>query len=126
LTTDLVCLQSLSIIDHLSVNSDSLDDPDAESFEDLNNDTENPNPSGPDAKIGAADSDGFVSPPKHRLLNLPSHNLINNHPHRKVELSLRIKQATWYLSAVREAVAEKSFQYSHVMQWSNLALMNTP
>jgi hypothetical protein len=116
LTTDLVRLQSLSIIDHLSVNSDGLDDPDAESFEDLDNDTENPNPSGPDAKIGAADSDGFVSPPEHRPLNLPSHNLINNHPHRKVELSLRIKQATRYLSAVREAVAEKSFQYSHVMR----------
>jgi hypothetical protein len=111
-----ICLQSLSIIDHLSVNSDSLDDPDAQSFEDLNNDTENPNPSGPDAKIGAADSDSFVLPPKHRPLNPPSHNLINNHLDCKVELSLQIKQATWYLSAVREAVVEKSFQYSHVMQ----------
>ena len=33
------------------------------------------------------------------------------HPLRQAKLTLRIKQATQYLAAVREAVAEKSFQY---------------
>jgi hypothetical protein len=35
---------------------------------------------------------------------------------REVEMRLRIKQATRYLVLVRESVAEKSFQYSHVMR----------
>jgi hypothetical protein len=63
--------------------------------------------------IGASDSDGY---PENRPLNLPSHIALNDPPYHRVELSLRVKQATRYLSAVREAVAEKSFQYSHVMR----------
>jgi hypothetical protein len=35
---------------------------------------------------------------------------------RRARLVLRKKQAAWYLAAVREAVAEKSIQYSQVMR----------
>jgi len=49
---------------------------------------------------------------------LPSTHCPDGHSDRKMELTLRIKQATRYLAAIREAVAEKSFQYAHVMRKS--------
>lgn len=73
-----------------------------------------------------ADLDGVVSqgnatdddrlPPENRTVILPSTHMPHAHALRKTELTLRIKQASKYLTAIREAVAEKSFQYSHVMR----------
>lgn len=114
LTTDLVRLHALSAVDQPGFSDIcTLEDPHAEAFEDLDNDIVNINPSGSDSVIGYSDSACY---PEQRPLNLPSHNSTEDPPYRKVELSLRVKQATQYLCAVREAVAEKSFQYSNVMR----------
>jgi hypothetical protein len=114
LTTDLVRLQTLSVIDHPGFsNTSGLEDPQAELFEDLDDDIENTTPSCSDFMISGSDSASY---PEHRPLSLPSHNSTEDPPYSKVELSLRVKQASQYLSAIQEAVAEKSFQYSHVMR----------
>jgi hypothetical protein len=55
-------------------------------------------------------------PPERRPVILPSTHMPNAIILRKSELRLRIKQATQYLTMLREAIAEKSFQYSHVMR----------
>jgi hypothetical protein len=113
LTTDLICLQTLSVIDHPGFsNTNGLKDPRAESFEDLDNDIENTTPSCSDFMISGSD---LASYPEYRPLSLLSHNSTEDPPYSKVELSLRVKQASQYLSAIQEAVAEKLFQYSHVM-----------
>jgi hypothetical protein len=57
-----------------------------------------------------------ILPPERRAIMLPLTHFPNGHPDRTVELTLRINQATRYLAAIREAVAEKSFQYAHVMR----------
>lgn len=70
-----------------------------------------------DTRDGRSDPDSDSEiPPERRPLILPSSHLQNNQTLRKIELSLRIKQASQYLTAVREAVAEKSFQYSQIMR----------
>jgi len=70
-------------------------------------------PSGPDE---ASEIEHVAVPPKLRALHLPSsHKKNDHHPLCQAELTLRIKQATQYLAAMREAVAEKSFQYLHIM-----------
>jgi hypothetical protein len=57
-------------------------------------------------------------PPERIPLHLPSSYNTNTtaHPLRQAELALRVKQATRYLAALRDAIAQKSFQYSHVMR----------
>jgi hypothetical protein len=57
----------------------------------------------------------IMLPPEQRSVIFPSSHLQIGHSLGKKELSLCIKQATRYLAAIREAMAEKSFQYSHVM-----------
>ena len=54
--------------------------------------------------------------PEHHQIILPSTHMLDNRSLCKEELRLWIKQATRYLSAIREGVAEKSFQYAHVMR----------
>ena len=55
-----------------------------------------------------------ILPPERRLVILPSHCL--NHPLRAIELSLRKQQASRYLNALWGAIADKSFQYSHIIR----------
>lgn len=57
-----------------------------------------------------------VLPPERRALILPSTHFPKDHPLRSSELRLRLNQAAGHLAAVREIVAEKSFQYSHVLR----------
>ena len=57
-----------------------------------------------------------IIPPERRPLILPSTHLPQGHPLRDVELRLRIARADAQLAAIREAVAEKSFQYSHILK----------
>jgi hypothetical protein len=54
--------------------------------------------------------------PKGRLLPIPSNYLTGHHPHRHVELALRVRQASRCLQALRDTIADKSFQYSHVIR----------
>ena len=117
LTTDLLRLQSLQPdLDHTqSMEIDDVEEPFAESFDNLDEEAGEPDPSGPDQLQDASEPNTI--PPERRPLHLPSsHNTAPDHPLRQAELTLRIEQATQYLSALRDAIAQKSFQYSQVMR----------
>lgn len=117
LTTDLVSLQSIQPTFHHTelLETYDVEDPHAKSFDDLGDEFGEANhPSGPDE---TGEIEHVAVPPEHKALHLPSsHKKNDQHPLRQAELTLRKKQATRYLAAVREAVAEKSFQYSHIMR----------
>ena len=121
LTTDLLRLQSLRS-NHIELTEPDYleDEPDVDLFDNLDDEVVEADPSqtGQDQSNDErdADSDHSALPPERRPLHLPSHNANPHHSLRKAELTLRIKQATRYLTALREAIADKSFQYSHVMQ----------
>ena len=51
-----------------------------------------------------------------RIISIPSRWSMAVHPFRPIELKLRIKQAAASISALRDLIAEKSFQYSHVIR----------
>ena len=96
---------------------DDVGEPDASSFDNLD---EEPTQAAPDqtsqgSRVGRPETN-YEVPPERRPLVLPSSHMGNDQGMRKAELNLRIKQASRYLAAVREAVAEKSFQYSQVMR----------
>ncbi|KAF8799621.1 hypothetical protein BYT27DRAFT_7227787 [Phlegmacium glaucopus] len=55
---------------------------------------------------------GLEAPELHQVV-MPSNMLEDGHPLRSVELSLRKQQAERYLNTLREAIADKSFQFSH-------------
>ena len=57
-----------------------------------------------------------ILPPKRLLIAMPSNCLPEGHPLCEVELSLQIKQAFQYLDALREAIADKYFLFSHVIR----------
>ena len=116
LTADLIRLQSLqSNLNHPGLTLP--DEPYDESFDSLDDEIDSAEPSAPDQLIDVTDPDQIALLPERRPLHLPSsHNTTQNHPLCQAELTLRIKQATQYLAALRNAIAEKSFQYSHVMR----------
>lgn len=119
LTTDLILLQSL----HSALNKtastvrNDVEDPHDESFDDFNDQDEEADPFGEDQVLGCNDPD-LELPPERVPLHLPSSHgtTVTHHTHRQAELDLRVKQATRYLAALRDAIAQKSFQYSHVMR----------
>jgi hypothetical protein len=93
-----------------------VEEPHDELFDDSDEEVEEADPSDPDQLVDASDPE-IVLPPERIPLHLPSsYTTTTNHPFRKAELDLRIKQATRYLAALRDAIAQKSFQYSHVMR----------
>lgn len=95
-------------------------------FDDLNENSEasggglgpdpDPNLAGPSRPRGVRGNDNDEILPESRHVILPSTHMRDNKPLCKAELNLRIKQATRFLQAIRDAVAEKSFQYSHVLR----------
>ena len=113
LTTDLVHLQSLHSALHRTTSSVE-NDLEEESFDDSDEDTDR---SGRDQILEGRDPE-LDLPPERIPLHLPSSHDANtfNHPFRQAELGLRVKQAIRYLAALRDAIAQKSFQYSHVMR----------
>ena len=116
LTTELIHLQSLQSALHQTASttvSNAVEDPHEESF---NDDDGEVDPSGEDQLSDERDSE-LDLPPERMPLNLPSSYNTNAtaHPFRQAELGLRVQQATRYLAALRDAIAQKSFQYSHVM-----------
>ena len=100
---------NLSGADHLST-----EEADSSAFDNLDDESNEPEPD-PDSEHQVR-QDNDVLPPEQRSVIFPSTHLQIGHPLGKKELALRIKQATRYLAAIREAVAEKSFQYSHIMR----------
>jgi hypothetical protein len=59
---------------------------------------------------------GDVVPVESRTLPMPSTCNFPHPPHRAMELTLRARQAHRHLKALRGAIADKSFQYSHVIR----------
>jgi hypothetical protein len=118
LTTDLIHLQSLrSILNQIGfTETDVVDEPHEDSFNDSDDDVGEADSSGQDQVVDGDPDLGL--PPERIPIHLPSsHNTTTTrHPLRQAELNLRIKQATRYLAALRDAIAQKSFQYSHVMR----------
>ena len=127
LTSDLIHLNSLQPNLHhtQSTAMDHEEDPHTESFDDLDDEVD-ADSSQPDQLPDAGDPDNPAIPPKRRPLHLPSsHSTPSDHPLYKAELTLRVKQATRYLTTLRDAIADKSFQYSHVMRLAPSKAMRT-
>ena len=92
-------------------------DPDL--FDNLDDDeAETPHPDS-DSDSGS-DSHPQLGPlcgaPEDQFIPFPSNLDTCNNTLRKKELEARIHQATRNLIAIRELIAEKSFQYTHVMR----------
>jgi len=120
LTAEFLLLQTLfNVHGEGGLVTGHMEEGDPTAFDNLDDDPVDPGPE-PDSRARRKDNpnDLEVLPPERRTIMLPSTHFSEVHPLRKLELTLRIKQATRYLAAIREAVAEKSFQYSHVMRKS--------
>jgi hypothetical protein len=65
---------------------------------------------------GVAESECNVTRPEHRILSMPSTWPSGDNSYRAVELELRIHQAARSLETLRDLIADKSFQYSHVIR----------
>lgn len=70
----------------------------------------------PDEASNSADVGDANVAPERRPLLMPSTCLPKEHSLSNVELRLRKNQAIRYIMALREVIAEKSFQYSHVIR----------
>jgi len=64
----------------------------------------------------AVEPEPTIMPPESRQLSIPSTWQSTNIAYGAVELELRMSQADKTLQALREAIADKSFQYSHVIR----------
>lgn len=89
---------------------------DPESVELFDDEDDNSSLQVQDTESAMDSSDATCVPPERRALPLPSNHPHSNHPDRQVELKLRIQQASRYLSVLRESIADKSFQYSHIIR----------
>ena len=114
LTTDLILLQSSQpAFDQQVTLPPNIYDAE-DSFDDIEDEDQEPDADA-DAASQLPQADD-VTQLEQKSLHLPSSHLPNEHPLCQSELFLRIKQASRCLAAIREAVAEKSFQYSHVIR----------
>ena len=103
----------------------------AAAFDDLDDDEEARDtesdetlPSTREGKRPAA-ADNLFSLPEERLIVLPSNSEQCDAIHTQMELKLRIEQADKCLQALRDAIADKSFQYSHVIRAAPRKSVNT-
>jgi len=64
----------------------------------------------------AASVEDKIEPIQSRMVPIPSTSDNANPAHSSTELSLRKRQATCLLGSLRELIADKSFQYSHVIR----------
>jgi hypothetical protein len=60
--------------------------------------------------------DHDIVPPEKKIPSIPSRWKSQNNPYRDIELRLRLAQAAKILSALRDLIAEKSFQFSDVIR----------
>ncbi len=119
LTAEFLLLQTLP--NTLNLNNASVDlntnEADPCAFDNLDDDSNEPEPeSERQIRLSQNQPNNDMLPPERRSLIFPSTHLPIGHALGKKELDLRIKQAKRYLTAIREAVAEKSFLFSHVMR----------
>jgi hypothetical protein len=112
-------------LDSLQINSDitghvdrtvALEEDWSDWVDNLDDETGSTSISEPSRVGSDLSSDDELVLPEKRPINLPSMNMKSNPELRQLERSFQIKQATRHLSALREAIAEKSFQFSHVIR----------
>jgi hypothetical protein len=93
---------------------------DVELFDDLDGDGDTdgamPNLNTRSEPALVAASDSVILPPERTTLSIPSNWSSQNNQYRQAELDIRIKQASKTLHSLRDVIAEKSFQYSHVIR----------
>jgi hypothetical protein len=89
---------------------DNLDDPIESNTIPVTADTE-----AADTNLDTSTSSEII-PPEKRRIPLPSRWVSNKNSYRQVELNLRLQQAARVLSSLRDLIAEKSFQFSHVIR----------
>ena len=87
---------------------------DASAFDDLDEDDLDDHDLGSDDHDSATSSEMVM--PECRTLAMPSTCKVPHPTHCAMELALRNQQALRHLSALRGAIADKSFQYSHVIR----------
>ena len=123
-------VQQLAVLDGVrrqavqeAFESDSTDmSDDAELFDSIDNDENIVNPTIPTGLTVAGQSTAAaathppVVAPERTPVSLPSNWLSDNNPFRPIELELRLKQACRTLQTLRDVIADKSFQYSHVIR----------
>jgi hypothetical protein len=73
----------------------------------------------------AAQDTATAVPPESRRISIPSGWESRDNCYRAVELRLRILQADKTLQALRDTIADKSFQYSHVIRPAPRKAVNT-
>jgi len=73
----------------------------------------------------ASDTALEVVPPESRKISMPSRWKSSDNIYRAVELRLRILQADNTLQALRDTIADKSFQYSHIIRAAPRKAVNT-
>ena len=102
------------VIGLITVSAKEINNENPTAFDDLDVDPDSPEPE-PNPDSG---SNGNVIQPECHPVILPSTHILDNKALSlcQAELKLRIKQATRYLAAIREAMAKKSFQYAYVMR----------
>ena len=114
LTADLILLQSLhSSLNHTRfTQTDDTAEPDAEWLDDNDGEAD------PSARDQSEENNPNTRlPPEHISLHLPSTQLTDTHHLlSKAKLAAQIKQATQNLATLHDGIAQKSFQYSHVMR----------
>lgn len=66
--------------------------------------------------VSAAGPEPAILPPECRRLSMPSTWQSTDNVYRAVELKLRMSQADKTLQLLRDTIADKSFQYSHVIR----------
>ena len=120
LSAELLLLESLrsAYTDDGIISPEVFGDKKADESADEFNDLDDEEHSGPDQDVPR--SLPLVEDrqlPECKTLILPSTHMPDAHLLRRAEFALRIAQVKQNLVAIREAVAEKSFQYCHVM-WS--------
>ena len=105
--------------------TNNYNNPAEDVFDDLEGEDEEPDADAESLNIGVGQLEpDDITPPELKCLPLPS-SLPNERSLHKLELTLRIKQASRCLTAIREAVAEKSFQYSHIIRSASTNAVRT-
>lgn len=116
LSTELFRLETHpDVVGHITVSGEVFNDENPTAFDDLDVDPDSPELPEPERNADSGGNENVIQPERRPVI-LPSTHILDNEALCQEELKLRIKQATRYLAAIREAVAEKSFQYTHVMR----------
>jgi hypothetical protein len=101
-----------------------IEDTDTSTFDDL--DDEEPDSAQPPSSNQVAQTPlGEILPIHSRLIPMPSTSDSPSPDHCMVELNLRRQLAAQLLNSLREVIADKSFQYSHIIRVAPRKIIRT-